>query len=92
MTSSTCGTCSYSRRTSGAHWCYWCLRDLREMAVVLAGNLAVVGGLCRAFDLGRDIQHPLTNADGLDTKRDRDWMRAKVMREYFHPGCGRPAT
>jgi hypothetical protein len=57
----------------------------------LARNLAIGAALCKAFDLGRDLQHVLTNADFLETHREVIAARAEAHRDYFHPGCGRSA-
>lgn len=55
----------------------------------LANNLAIGAALCRAFELGQDLQHVPTNADWLGTKHEQQRERAEAMREYFHPGCQR---
>ena len=57
----------------------------------LARNIEVAASLCRAFELGRDLQHALTVSDEEDTAVKRKQMRAAAMREFFHPGCGRSA-
>lgn len=63
----------------------------RQAMYTLAHNLGIAGALCRAFEIGRDLQHALTNADMLSSGREREYERRHIMRDYFHPGCGRGA-
>ena len=93
---SLCFGC-WSREPCGcsAAWKTFCAyaRNEKWRAVLptLASNLRIAAGLTVSFELGRDLQHVLTNADWLETRRDRSAARSEAMRDYFSPGCNRPA-
>lgn len=63
----------------------------RSELYMLAHNLATAAALCRAFELGRDLQHALSCADDAEFRAVREKQRAEVYRDYFHPGCQRSA-
>lgn len=86
-----CGSCNWTRRDQGRPYCAWCAKEVASALLTLAANLAIGAALCRAFDLGRDLQHALTLADQLEHRSQRERTRREEMRDYFHPGCGKGA-
>ena len=59
--------------------CGECVVVARNRLNALAHNLAVAGGLCRAYDIGMERMRMIWCRDEIDPVRD------------WHPGCGRTA-